>query len=246
MTEISRKESAMNPTDERLRELLARELIGVCMATLKSHGLSGDRLAELAASAARESSGQIASTNAVLEESRRLAELTNKWVEDPAYRDATGRPAVLSIQARRRCSFAALAGEFFPERSLAEVVTIGCDARVIERIGRDKVALLSSTVLFTGSSLPILAYSIRSIRRLLGTAEFNRHADAAALENWPDRTSYVEVSDEDFHEFVRVFRPQISELIESSNRWLFQRSGLSRNRQKQKRIAGLQVFIFRE
>lgn len=236
----------MKAPDERLQELLARELIGVCMATLKSHGLSGRRLAELAAGAANETSTQIASTTAVLAESQRLAEVTNKWVEDPAYRDVTGRPAVLPIQSRKACSFAALVREFFPERSVADVVTIGCDARVIERIGRDKVALLNSTVLFTGSSLPILAYSIRSIRRLLSTADFNRRADAAALENWPDRTSYVDVSDEDFREFVRVFRPQISELIESSNRWLFQRSGLSRNRRKRKRIAGLQVFIFRE
>jgi hypothetical protein len=233
-------------SDEGLRELLARELIGVCMATLKSHGLQGKRLAQLAASAAAEDSGQIASTTAVLAESQRLAELTNKWVEDPAYRDVTGRPAVLAIQERKGCSFAALAREFFPEQTVSDVVAVGCDARVIERIGRDKVALLNSTVLFTGSSLPILAYSIRSVRRLLGTADFNRRANSAALENWPDRTSYVNVSNEDFREFVRVFRLQISELIESSNRWLFQRSGLSRNRHKQKRIAGLQVFIFRE
>jgi len=232
--------------DERLREMLAQDLIGVCMETLKSHGLRGERLAELAASAALENSTQIASTNAVLEESQRLAEATNKWVEDPAYRDGTGRPAVLSIEQRRGCSFAALAREFFPERTVADVVTLGCKARVLERIGRDKVALVNSTVLFTGSSLPILAYAIRSVRRLLGTADFNRRANSAELENWPDRTSYVSVSADDFREFVTVFRPQISQLIESSNRWLFQRSGLSKNRHKEKRIAGLQVFIFRE
>jgi hypothetical protein len=234
------------PSEQRLPELLARELIGVCMATLKSHGLPRKRLAELATSAALEDSGQIESATAVLADSQSLAELTNKWVEDPAYRDVTGRPAVLSMQQRKGCSFAALAAEFFPDRQMAEVVTLGCDAKVIERVGRDKVALLNSTVLFTGSSLPILAYSIRSVRRLLGTAEFNRRADAAALENWPDRTSYVSVVDEDFQQFVRVFRPQISELIESSNRWLSQRAGLRRNRRKQKRIVGLQAFIFRE
>lgn len=232
--------------DQQLPELLARELIGVCMATLKSHGLPRERLAELATSAALEDSGRIESATAVLADSQSLAELTNKWVEDPAYRDVTGRPAVLSMQQRKGCSFAALSAEFFPDRTVAEVIALGCEAKVIERIGRDKVALLNSTVLFTGSSLPILAYSIRSVRRLLATAEFNRRADAAALENWPDRTSYVGVTDEDFHEFIRVFRPQISELIESSNRWLSQRAGLPRNRRKAKRIAGLQAFVFRE
>jgi hypothetical protein len=240
------KNSSEDGASQALPELLARELIGVCMTTLKSHGLPRERLAELATSAALEDSGQIESATAVLADSQSLAELTNKWVEDPAYRDGTGRPAILSMQQRKGCSFAALSAEFFPDRTIAEVVTLGCEAKVIERIGRDKVALLNSTVLFTGSSLPILAYSIRSVRRLLGTAEFNRRADAAALKNWPDRTSYVSVADEDFREFVRVFRVQISELIESSNRWLSQRAALPRNRRRQKRIVGLQAFIFRE
>jgi hypothetical protein len=232
--------------DQHLAELLARELLGVCMTVLKSHGLPRERLAALATTAALKDSGQIESATAVLADSQRLAELTNKWVEDPAYRDATGRPAVLTTQERKGCNFAALKREFFPDRPIADVIALGCNAKVIERIGGDKVALLNSTVLFTGNSLPILAYSIRSVRRLLATAEFNRRADAASLKNWPDRTSYVSVTDADFREFLRVFRTQISELIESSNRWLSQRSAVSHNRRKKKRIAGLQAFIFRE
>jgi hypothetical protein len=238
--------SAAACDDQRLLETLGKEMLGVCMATLKTYGLGEQRLARLAAQAATEITGQIGRATEVLAEAQRLADTMNKWVEDPRYRDATGRPAVLSIREGHGCSFAALAREFFPEREVTDVVTLGCKANVLERVGRDKVALLNSTVLFTGNSLPILAYSIRTVQRFLCTAEYNRRANAAVPEGWPDRTSFVEVSEKDFPEFVRVFRPQISSLIEMSNRWLFQRSKLSRNRRKKKRIAGIQVFIFRE
>lgn len=249
MKKAGRKAAEPAPQDivgQRLPDLLARELIGVCMETLKKHGLAGKRLAQLATRAALEDCGEIVSATAVLDESQRLAELTNRWVEDPAYRDATGRPAVLSVQKRKGCSFGALAREFFPERPLSEVIALGCDCNVIERIGRDKVALLNIAVLFTGSSLPMLAYSIRSVRRLLRTTDFNRHAKSAALENWPDRTSYVSVSDGVFKEFVSVFRSQIVELVEGSNRWLSQRAAPATNRHRRTRLAGLQAFIFRE
>ena len=52
--------------------------------------------------------------------------------------------------------------------------------------------------------------------------------------------------DEDFQDFVTMIRPQISSLIEMTNRWMFQRSQLARNRLKRKRVAGIQVFIFRD
>lgn len=228
-----------------LPELLARELIGVCMATLRGHGLPGKRLAALARQAALDSGAPIHSTTAVLSEAHQLAELTNKWVEDPAYRDDTGRPAVLTVSARSGPCFARLARQFFPGLPVARVVAMACRQRVAERVRGGKIALINSTVLFTGSSLPILAYAIRSVKRFLRTADYNRRANASTLENWPDRTSYVTVSERDFNEFVRVFRPQISDLIESSNRWLSQRSPPGR-RGRTLRVAGLQAFVFQE
>ena len=228
------------------RTILALELLGVCMATLKTYGLRARQLTALASQAAAGGSGEIPYATAVLDDARRLSDVMNRWVEDPAYRDATGRPAVLPVDAAVGCSFAALARDFFPDRPPAEVLALGAKANVLERVGRSKVALLNSTVLFTGNTLPILAYSIRSVRRFLSTTEFNRHTNSAAGAGWPDRTSFVEVSDEDFQEFVKVMRPQISGLIEMSNRWLFQRSQLAKNRLKKKKLAGIQVFIFRE
>ena len=241
--------AARRPADaaeEFLRDTLAREFLGVCMAALKTYGLDSKRLVKLAREAAADPSGEIINATEVLAEAQRLTDTMNKWVEDPAYRDATGRPAILSIQDAGRRSFAALAREFFPERNVSEVVALGCKANVLEKAGPDKVALLNSTVLFTGNSMPILAYSIRSVRRFLSTADVNRRVGSAVPEGWPDRTSFVEVSEEDFKEFVTIIRPLISDFIDMSNRWLFQRSSLPRNRRKKKKIAGMQVFVFRE
>jgi len=232
--------------EQALRRLLAQELIEVCMATLRTYGLDRATLISLATGAARKTSGKIVRATAVLDEAQRLSEVTDKWVQDPAYRDLTGRPAVLSLRDANCCSFSALAREFFPHWKVVDVLALGCKANVLERIGRDKVALLNNAVLFTGRPLSILAYSIRTVRRFLHTTEFNRRAKAAALEGWPDRTSFVEVSSDDFQEFIRIFRPQISDLIEMSNRWLFQRSQRLRRSHRTKRIVGLQAFVFRE
>jgi hypothetical protein len=238
--------SAADASDQLLREALAREFIGVCLAALKTYGLSNERLLELAIEAAAEPSGQISSATAVLAEAQRLADTMNKWVEDPAYRDNTGRPSMLCVHDDGGPSFAALAHEFFPKSTVADVVTLGCRANVLERVGAEKVALLNSTVLFTGNSIPVLAYSVRTVRRFLSTTDVNRRVDSAVPQGWPDRTSFVAVSEEDFREFLKIIRPQISGLIEMSNRWLFQRSGLPRNRAKKTKVAGLQVFVFRE
>lgn len=234
-------------SDDRLvREALAGELLGACMSTLKSYGVRADRLSALADRAVDGEFSEAGAVKSVLADAQSLSDVLNKWFEDPAYRDLTGRPAMLPIEGSDGCNFAALAREFFPGRPVAEVVTFGCKANVLERVGRHKVALLNSTVLFAGNSMLILAHSIRSVRRLLCTGEFNRRAKAASLETWPDRTSLVDVSAQDFDEFVRFIRPQIGTWIEMSNRWLFQRSQQTKDRARQKRVAGLQVFVFRD
>jgi hypothetical protein len=242
--------------DKIVLEALAKELLSVCMTTLKTYGLNAGKLVELAASTSGERHGRKSAFSAVLAEAECLANLLNKWVENPKYRDATGRPAVLPLvrshgQGKSKgkdngCSFSALAREFFPAWSVANVVGFGTKTRVIEKVGRDKVAMINSTVLFTGNASLILAHLIRSVRRLFSTGDFNRSARSALLEGWPDRTSIVAVSDEDFSEFVKFIRPQVSDWAEMSNRWLFQRSQSGKNRTREKREAGLQIFVFRD
>jgi hypothetical protein len=240
--------------DKIVLEALARELLSVCMTTLRTYGLSAGKLVELAAGASGEKHGRKSAFSAVLAEAECLANLLNKWVENPKYRDSTGRPAVLPLVRGQGkgtgkdsgCSFSALAREFFPAWSVADVIVFGTKTRVIEKVGRYKVAMINSTVLFTGNDSLILAHLIRSVRRLFSTGDFNRRARSALLEGWPDRTSIVPVSDEDFSEFVKFIRPQVSDWAEMSNRWLFQRSQSGKNRAGEKREAGLQIFVFRD
>jgi hypothetical protein len=232
--------------DKIVLEALAGELLNVCMTVLKTYGLSAAKLVELAASASGERTGRKSAFSAVLAEAECLANLLNKWVENPKYRDATGRPAVLPLVKDKGCSFTALAQEFFPDWSVGDVVGFGTKTRVLERVGRDKVAMINSTVLFTGNASLILAHLIRSVRRLFSTGDFNRRARSALLEGWPDRTSIVAVSDEDFSEFIKFIRPQVSDWAEMSNRWLFQRSQSTKNKSRNKREAGLQIFVFRD
>jgi hypothetical protein len=216
------------------------------MEALKNFGLDGRKLAKLAAVAAAGTSERTSSSTEVLTDADQLGHAISKWSEAPAYRDITGRPAVLSVRDGGRGRFAQLAHEFFPNWAIADVVTLGCKANVFERVGTGKVALLNNCVLFSGNSPLILAFTIRTVRRVFRTAHFNRRVTSGLSEGWPDRAVRVEVSDEDFREFVRFIRPQISGLLEISHRWLTRRSALPKNRVKKKRLSGLQVLVYRE
>jgi hypothetical protein len=228
-----------------LRDALAQELIGVCVEGLKTFGLGRRRLATLAAKARASNSKRISSAGQVLTDADQLGHAISKWAEEPAYSDSTGRPAVLSVRDSGRSSLAKLAHEFFPGWAVADVVTFGCKANVFERVGSDKVALLNNCVLFPGNSPLILAFAIRTVQRVLRAADFNRHV-TSAIEGLPDRAVWVEVSEDDFRDFVRFIRPQVSGLLEIGHRWLTRRAALPKNRGKKKRLAGVQMFVFRE
>ena len=231
--------------DERLRDALAQELIDVCMDGLRAFGLASRRLAKLATQAEAKPSERMSTATEVLTVADQLGQAISKWAEEPAYRDSTGRPAVLSVRDRGHSGFDQLANEFFSGWAVDDVVTLGCKANVLERVGADKVALLNNCVLYPGNSPLILAFAIRTVRRVLRAAEFNRRV-TSAIEGWPDRAVWVEVSDDDFRDFVRFIRPQISALLELSHRWLTRRAARPRNRRKRKRLAGIQIFVFRE
>jgi len=215
------------------------------MEGLESFGLDRTKVAKLSTRAGTGRSERISSATELLKDADQLGHAISTWAEEPAYRDTTGRPAVLSVRDSGRASFAKLAHEFFPGRSLADIVTLGCKANVFERVGADKLALLNNCVLFPGNSPLILAFAIRTVRRVLRAADFNRRV-TSAIEGWPDRAVWVEVSDEDFRDFVRFIRPQISGSLELSHRWLTRRAALPKNRRKKKRLAGIQMFVFRE
>jgi hypothetical protein len=231
--------------DDRLRDALAQEMIGVCMEALKTFGLDGKRLVKMTARKALRASKRGSTATEVLTDADQLCHAISKWAEEAAYRDSTGRPAVLSVRDAGRGSFAKLAHEFFPGWAVADVITLGCKANVFERVGTEKVALLNNCVLYSGNSPLILAFAIRTVRRVLHAADFNRRV-SSAMEGWPDRAVWVEVSDEDFRDFVGFIRPQIGGLLEVSHRWLTRRSALPKNRCRKRRLGGIQIFVFRE
>jgi hypothetical protein len=232
--------------DQLMQDNLARELIGVCLRALKAYGLDGRKLLKLTGAAAiGDRPSTISSSARLLSDAEQLAKAINRWGEDPRYMDATGRPAVLATAGADPC-FADLAREFFPTRNVLDVVTLGCMTRVMEQIGTDKVARINNAVLFPGNSVLTLAHTVRTVRWLLGTAHYNRHVRAEAVLGFPDRSAHVEISAADFAEFVTMIRPQISGLLEMSDRWLFQRSQMPEGRHQKKRLAGIQVFVFRE
>ena len=230
--------------DERVRDALAQELIGTCMTALKSFGLDGRKLAKLATQVTMRSAQQPSTATEVWTEADQLGRAISRWAEEPAYRDSTGRPAVLSVRDAGPDSFQTLAHEFFPGWAVADVVTLGCKADVIEKVGADKVALLNNVVLSPRNSALVLAFAIRTVRRALQAADNNRHVSFA--EGWPDRAVWVTVSDEDFRDFVKFIRPQIGGLLEISHRWLTRRAALPKHRRKKKRLSGIQIFAFRE
>src|ERR1700691_2299769 len=221
--------------DERLRDALAQELIGTCMAALKSFGLDGRKLAKLATQVTMASAKQPSTATEVWTEADQLGLAISRWAEEPVYRDSTGRPAVLSVRDAGPDSFQKLAHEFFPGWSVADVVTLGCKANVIEKVGADKVALLNNVVLSPRNSAWVLTFAIRTVRRVLQAADNNRRVSFA--EGWPDRAVWVKVSDEDFRDFVRFIRPQIGGLLEISHRWLTRRAALPKHRRNKKRVS---------
>jgi hypothetical protein len=231
--------------DERVRDALARELIGTCMAALKSFGLDGGKLAKLATQVTLGSAKQPSTATEVWTDADQLGRAISRWAEEPAYRDTTGRPAVLSMRDAGPDSFQTLAQDFFPGWAVADVVTLGSKANVLEKVGADKVALLNNCVLSPQNSPLVLAFAIRTVRRVLQAADNNRHVKSAE-EGWPDRAVWVKVPDEDFRDFVKFIRPQIGGLLELSHRWLTRRAALPKNRRKTKRLVGIQMFVFRE
>jgi hypothetical protein len=224
---------------------LARELIGVCLAALKSYGLDETSFVHLAREATAQSVPATPFSARLLSDTEQLAKAINGWGEEPRYLDATGQPAVLPIAGAKPC-FADLAGEFFPKRDIMDVVRLGCSTHVMERVGTDKVARISSAVLFPGNSVLTLANTVRTVRWLLGTADHNRRLRAGEALGFPDRSAHVEIPAGDFAKFVAMVRPQISGLLEMCDRWLLQRSQLPNGRSGKKRLAGIQVFVFRE
>jgi hypothetical protein len=227
-------------------DALAAELIATCIAVLQTYGLKRSRLLSLSRTAVHQPSKKRTSSG-VLATAYRLSDLIARWGDDPAYLDATGKPAILKINGGGT-DFAALAREYFPRLSIRDVLALGCETKALERVGKERVARLNDCVVFTGNSLLILANTVQTIRRYLSTASFNRKRRAvSSLDSGrTDRTSSYSVFEDDVAEYQRFMRLQISDLTEMSTRWLSRRPKNIANRGKRRRQVGVHAFLFVE
>jgi hypothetical protein len=231
--------------EKAMRDHLARELLGVCMTALQAYGLDHRRTVELARKAVA-LKGSTPTMTRVLQDMYWIGELIGDWAENPAYLDGQGRPQVIPVNGSR-ISLKGLVQKFFGHRSVQEILELGCQTQVMERVGDTKVALLNDCVMFTGNPFLMLAHSIRSVRRFLSSANYNARAPADQANIWPERTAFSAVPEAVFPEFKKVMRPQIASLLEMGNRWLASRAAVRQRAGSRRKITmGIQAFVFRE
>lgn len=231
--------------EEELRDSLARELLAVCVNTLKKRDLSVRRISQLAREAI-ESNAEIPATTRLFQDISDLGLLASEWAENPAYVDSIGRPKVLPI-CGDSASFRHLAKKYFCSRSIGEVLQLGYKMHVLEPVGASQVGHLGACVLLTGNSLMLFAHAVRSIRWFLGTAEYNAHAERSTVSTWPERQAFTELPEDEFQELLRFMREPIINLTEMSNRWLMARAAERQSSGRAKKITmGVQAYVFRD
>ena len=231
--------------DDELRDLLAGELLAVCVGVLKEHGLSVQRILQLARKVTKCDDG-IAAATRLFQDVSDLGQLVSEWAENPAYVDSVGRPKVLPI-SDGRCSFGSLVRKYFNARSVAEILQLGCTTRVMEQVGPGRVGHLGACVLLTGNPLMLLGHAVRSIRWFLGTARYNAQAQQSIASTWPERQTFTELPEDEFQEFLKFMREPIINLTEMSNRWLMARATWRRpDTRTRKVMMGVQAYVFRD
>ncbi len=242
---VRRAESAtIGFRDNEMLESLALELLIVCVDMLKRHGLSMQRISQLAREATRCGDG-IPATTKLFQDISDLGRLMNEWAENPAYVDSVGRPKVLPISGARP-SLGSLVRKYFYGRPVLEILQLGHRTRVMEPVGPNKVGHLGACVLLTGNPLMLLGHAVRSIRWFLGTAKYNARQQSI-LSTWPERQTYTEVPEDEFQEFIKFIREPIINLTEMSNRWLMARTDQRRSEVRTKKIMmGVQAYVFRD
>jgi hypothetical protein len=225
-------------------DALARELLGVCMATLASYGFNAQRLLKLARNAIG-GSGDIPVASKLFQDVHTLGDLATEWTENSSYVDATGRPKVIPIRGREP-SFAALVKKHFGPRSLSEVIQLAYETRVMEPVEPHKVAQLGAFVMLIGNPFLQLVRAIHSARWLLDTATYNSRTSNAMTR--PDRQVCGYALEDDFPDFIRIVRQPIINIIEMGNRWLTMRaaSATTKSRRQKLMMMGVHAYVFQD
>ncbi len=230
---------------ENLRLDLAREMLGVCMDTLRRHGITERKLRKVATEIRTSSNSGIPASTRLFQDVSDLGKLANEWAESHLYVDGSGRPRVIPIVGPAP-SFSALVQAYFPGRQVSEILRIGMETRIVERVGSRNVGHLGACVLLTGNQTLLLAHAIRSIKWFLNTTYYNARTLNEAGQARPERQAFAELSESDFDDLQDVMREPIVNLTEMCNRWLMARSVPKAGTVGKKIIMGVQAYIFKD
>jgi hypothetical protein len=184
-------------------------------------------------------------SGAVLRDSVSLAELTTTWKTDPSYRDEEGFPRVLELRGSKG-TFEALAGQFFPKRSLDFVVSLACQRADVTAMKSGRIALLGSTVINTNvanSTSLALAHLIRQVYQLASTATYNH--DVARGEKGDrrfERMCHEVIARSQFDILMQELRPQLHDLLERAESLLRQKE-TSKCSRRELCVANIGIYV---
>ena len=236
---------ASDGLDPEIREILAGEMLGVCISALKQYGISSGRLADLSNRAIARP-GETPTASRLAKDVDQLAKLASVWMGSVEYVDDAGRPKVLPIRGTAP-SFACLAKKFFGRRTLEEVVELGVKTQVLERVGDDKVAQFGGCVIFAGNPCLMLVHAIQSISCFLATTLVNATSNGSWATRLPDRKASAMIAAENVDKFFGVMRESIINTIEMANRWLMAHEEKNIKAYNSKAVkVGVHAYVFRE
>ena len=230
--------------DAEFIEILARELLSVCVAALKQYGVDSSSLTRLCRQAV-EVPGKIPTASRLIDDADRLAVLAAEWMENSAYVDGIGRPKVLPIEGPNP-SFSCLVRKHFHRRSVTDVLDIGLRTQVLERVGTAKVAQFGGCVIFAGNPNLMLVYAIQSVRSFLATTLRNAVSANASFATLPDRKAWAVVPEGCTEEFICVMRQAVINTVEMANRWLTARGAGTNPKRGRSVKMGVHAYVFRD
>jgi hypothetical protein len=227
-------------------ELLARELLSVCVATMHRYGVDPKKVLR-ALLTSGDWTAQTFLAKVLFHNADRLGDLTNEWNENPRFLDQSGRPMVLPLRGSG-ATFETLVRKYFGPKRLTEILEFALHTRVVERIGPDQVAPVNKCVMLTGDRVLLLARAVLSVQWLLSSAENNGISQNEPSKSLPERMACGYIPKECVAEFSSLMRPHLYNVLDMGNRWLSEHTVRDAPEGAEDRAAlvGLHAYVFRE
>lgn len=228
-----------------LKEHLASEMLGVCLAALRAFGVDPEKILK-SRRVDFEAEGRAPCARKIYDNLQALAELATEWTENRRYLDKSGRPAVLPIRGKG-VTFHKLVRKYFGARSLEKVLKLALHTRVVERVGSDRLAQLNTVVMVRGDPILVLARSVLSIRWMLEVAKQNGlrpSEEKAGL--LPEIIACSLIPRDEAPKFAELLRPHLANFADMANRRLSKYSVRDQPRAADAALVGVHTYVFRD